>query len=133
MKQNQLFVIFGLEFHRSPSQSRVFARCSRLSVMCLKSSFKRDSFLLSTALSCVCRGGRGLQWAGCRDWAWFSPVKLSTLDDWPMPCLPKVKMAGKKDPSFKNSTTLTPKKLKGTVSRDFLLLVFFLNQFPPSL
>jgi hypothetical protein len=24
-------------------------------------------------------------------------------------------------------------KLKGTVSRDFFLLVFFLNQFPPSL
>jgi len=24
------------------------------------------------------------------------------------------------------------KKLKGTVSRDFLLLVFFMNQFPPS-
>jgi hypothetical protein len=24
-------------------------------------------------------------------------------------------------------------EIKGTVSRDFLLLVFFLNQFPPSL
>jgi hypothetical protein len=34
---------------------------------------------------------------------------------------------------LKNSQHKGFKILKGTVSRDFLLLVFFLNQFPPSL
>ncbi len=33
---------------------------------------------------------------------------------------------------IKNGEKLGLYRLKGTVSRDFLLLVFFINQFPPS-
>ncbi len=34
---------------------------------------------------------------------------------------------------YRAATQCSYMTLKGTVSRDFLLLVFFLNQFPPSL
>ncbi len=74
-------------------------------------------------------------------WVTWGKPKIRSPD----PAHERIKYAqSSPDPTFPNPVTPTPEVwdtlvrddlswgLKGTVSRDFLLLVFFMNQFPPS-
>jgi hypothetical protein len=64
----------------------------------------------------------------------FVPTsRLKTYENFPLYSFPKLWLNLQSD-SIKIIRNVYDfnLKLKGTVSRDFLLLVFFMNQFPPS-